>query len=197
MKQIRSESRRIARILGPDIETGGLLLGEVDDASHCVFIDRAEGPTPDSIHRADEFILGLEGAEDTVVAHRKRSGGRTRYVGMWHIHPFGVAAPSDKDKAAMQTLVTPVSNPPPYALVLIAGGVEGGWTTFLEKGFAPDLYAAVTIRPPATLTLPPAGTVAGLRPIRPSSSAVPAASPTQGRRWRNRLRPRRSWRWWR
>ena len=152
LMQIRTEARRIARTRGPKIETGGLLLGEVDDACHCVYVDRAEGPSPDSVHRADEFILGLEGAEETVVANRERSGARTRYVGMWHIHPYAEARPSDKDKLAMQTLVTPVRDAPPYALVLIVGGEAEAWSTFLDTGGKPDLFASVTIRPTEALS---------------------------------------------
>ena len=191
LAQIRTEARRIARTRGPTIETGGLLLGEVDDACHCVYVDRAEGPTPDSIHRTDEFILGLEGTEETVVAHRERTGGRTRYVGMWHIHPYGEAGPSPKDEAAMQTLVTPVRDAPPYALVLIAGGEEHAWSTFLDEGGQPDLSASVTIRSPEALSVRPS------RPVAPKTLTAVGSSPAlaRGRRWRRVWRPRTRRRW--
>jgi hypothetical protein len=52
---MRTEARRGARVRGPRIETGGMLLGAFDDAVGVIYIDRVTRPPPDSFLSATYF----------------------------------------------------------------------------------------------------------------------------------------------
>jgi integrative and conjugative element protein (TIGR02256 family) len=143
---MRTEVRRGARVRGPKIETGGLLLGQVDHACRCIWIDDVSGPPPDSLLSEVHFDHGIEGVEDLVEHHRHRTGRLSTFVGIWHSHPFGEAEPSRTDKAAMTALITPVSGGPSRALVLILGGTQERWTAWVDIAEPPDVYARFATR---------------------------------------------------
>jgi len=48
LAELRAEARRGARLRGRKVETGGLLLGQIDDACRVVWVSVATGPPPDS-----------------------------------------------------------------------------------------------------------------------------------------------------
>jgi integrative and conjugative element protein (TIGR02256 family) len=143
---MRTEVRRGARVRGPKIETGGLLLGQIDHACQCIWIDAVSGPPPDSLLSDVHFDHGIEGVEDLVAYHRRRTGKLSTFVGIWHSHPFGEAEPSPTDKAAMNALVTPISRGPSRALVLIVGGKEERWTAWADNAKPPDVYVRFVTR---------------------------------------------------
>jgi integrative and conjugative element protein (TIGR02256 family) len=146
LARMRAEVRRGVRLRGPKIETGGVLLGQVDDACRCVWIDDVSGPPPDSLLSAVHFDHGVEGVEELVAYHRDRSGRLTTFVGMWHSHPYGEAAPSPTDQVGMRILVTPMANSPSRALILIVGGDETTWTSWVGGGRAPDIFVQLVTR---------------------------------------------------
>ncbi|MGI8448856.1 MAG: ThiF family adenylyltransferase [Streptosporangiaceae bacterium] len=152
LARIRAEVRRGARLRGANIETGGLLLGQVDDACRCIWIDDVSGPPPDSLLSAVHFDHGIEGVAELIAYYRERTGKLTTFVGMWHSHPYGEAEPSATDKAAMAALVTPVADGPRRALVVIVGGNDRNWPAWLDGAQAPDIYARFVAR--ATHTVP-------------------------------------------
>ena len=143
---MRTEVRRGARVRGAKIETGGLLLGGVDHACRCIWIDEVSGPPPDSLLSEVHFDHGVEGVEELVSYHRQRSGKLTTFVGMWHSHPLGRAEPSPTDEAAMSALVTPISGGPSRALVLIVGGLGQRWHGWVDEGSAPDVFVRFVTR---------------------------------------------------
>jgi integrative and conjugative element protein (TIGR02256 family) len=146
LSRIRAEVRRGARLRGPEIETGGLLLGQIDDACRCIWVDDVSGPPPDSLLSAVHFDHGIEGVEQLVAYHRQRSGRVTTFVGMWHSHPYGEALPSPTDKAGMRTLLTPLAQGPSRALILIVGGNKITWPRWVIDGQAPDVFARLVTR---------------------------------------------------
>jgi integrative and conjugative element protein (TIGR02256 family) len=146
LRSMRAEVRRGLRIRGARCETGGLLLGEIDDACRCVWVDVASGPPPDSVLSPFHFDHGLEGADELVAHHRARSGQLTRYLGMWHAHPFKAAAPSFIDKAAMRTIVTALVNNPSRALVLIVGGDPQTWQSWVDGVGTPEVFVRLAER---------------------------------------------------
>ena len=143
---MRTEVRRGARVRGPKIETGGLLLGQVDHACRCIWIDDVSGPPPDSLLSEVHFDHGIEGVEDLVEYHRHRTGRLSTFVGIWHSHPSGEARPSLTDKTAMTALVMPVSGGPSRALVLILGGTGERWSAWVDNAEPPDVYARLVTR---------------------------------------------------
>ncbi|MFF9078731.1 ThiF family adenylyltransferase [Streptomyces rubiginosohelvolus] len=155
LAEMRAEARRGARVRGPRVETGGTLLGAVDDATGVIFIDEATGPPPDSLLTEAYFQHGLDGVSGHLTARRKATGNISRFLGMWHTHPHAAAQPSATDRAAMASLTLPLDDAPARALVLIAGGPPPVWHQWLATGDRPDLYAHLATRTAAVTAEPP------------------------------------------
>ena len=143
LDEMRSEALTTAELEGSLIETGGILLGWFDDACRVVWITAAEGPSPDSLRAAHFFLHGIEGVEECIENHAKESGGRIRFVGMWHTHPCTQARPSNIDEKAMKTLLVPVQRTPPRALLVIIGGRPDGWNSWLHGVGTPDIFVRI------------------------------------------------------
>lgn len=170
---IRAEARRGARVRGPRVETGGMLLGEIDEAAGVVFVDVATPPTPDSLCGAVHFEHGIEGSQDLVNHHVHMTAGITSFAGMWHTHPGGPATPSPTDEAGMANLVTPVLGGPPRCLMLIAGGPEPAWSSWLRGAdltAPPQIYLRVVDQRDRGGTPPP-------QPCRPRGQYFRVGAP--------------------
>ncbi|MFD2420393.1 ThiF family adenylyltransferase [Amycolatopsis pigmentata] len=154
IREMRAESTRSARIRGRKIETGGMLLGQIDEACRCIWIDTATGPPPDSKLSAYHFEHGTHGVRELVDHHYTRTRQVTAFVGMWHTHPDQAAQPSATDQAAMRQLLTPPMLDAPRALLFILGGEEDLWSTWLRDGQVPDSYARL-VRQAHTAAVPP------------------------------------------
>ena len=144
--EMRAEARRGARVREPRVETGGSLLGGFDTAAGVVWVDEATGPPPDSLLSEVHFQHGTTGVEERIAARRTATARVTTFVGMWHTHPDGPAAPSPTDEEGMRELVLPVAKAPPRALLLIAGGKSQRWQAWLTSNAPPDWYARVVER---------------------------------------------------
>lgn len=158
---VRAEARRGARLRGPHIETGGMLLGQIDEAAGVIFVDVATPPTPDSRLSSVYFEHGTEGAQALVEHHRSRTNGATGFVGMWHTHPYGCAHPSPTDELSTANLVTPVTGGASRCLLMIFGGQHSAWTDWLLGGdraaALPNVYARLVRRTDRDTTPPPPG----------------------------------------
>ncbi len=144
--EMRTEARRGARVRAPRVETGGSLLGGFDAAAGVVWVDEATGPPPDSLLSEVHFQHGTIGVEERLDARRTATARVTTFVGMWHTHPYGPAAPSPTDEEGMRELVLPVAKAPPRALLLIAGGQPQRWQAWLAGDAGPDWYARIVER---------------------------------------------------
>lgn len=100
-------------------ETGGVLLGQRDQAAGVLWVDEASAPPPDSVASPEEFVCGTAGVAGLNSATRTRTRRSTTFVGMWHTHPDGRALPSPRDIASMSRLVS--LEPLPEVLMLIHG----------------------------------------------------------------------------
>ena len=143
---MRAECRRGLRLRGRGIETGGTIFGRIDDACRCIWIDHVSGPPPDSRLSAVHFDHGIEGLRETIGYQRERSGLESTYLGMWHSHPDGAAAPSPTDTASRHDLVSEVVGGPPRALIVIVGGDRSRWDGWLAGEDLPELFAEVIHR---------------------------------------------------
>ena len=103
-----------------------MLLGAVDDAASVICVDRVTGPPPDSYLSADYFQHGTDGIQEAVAARLADSRAMTGFVGYWHTHPRGVAAPSLTDEEGMASVVAPDGRRQ-RALMVILGGPPGRW----------------------------------------------------------------------
>jgi len=127
----RAETRLMARLREPNVETGGVLLGEIDDACQVIWVSKVTGPPPDSHASARAFVCGVEGVDDLVAHHDRRTRSALRFLGLWHTHPYGQARPSEMDKRGMTELLVPVAPAPRRALLVILGG-PANWESWRD-----------------------------------------------------------------
>lgn len=141
MADMRAEALATASLCPPSWETGGVLLGYFDDACRVAWVTAAEGPSPDSERGEHYFRHGTEDVADRIAEHRAASGGRVRFVGMWHTHPGLHTAASSTDRRAMGSLLVPVTDAqvPRRAMQLILGGDADRWTRWLEGVGGPEV----------------------------------------------------------
>lgn len=142
LAEMRAEARRGRRVRGPNIETGGLLLGGIDDACQIIYVDRAAGPPPDSRLSDVYFQHGTVGTQELIDERRAATHERQSFVGLWHTHPYGAASPSATDDEGMWELVN-LQGVGRRALMVIAGG-SSRWDQWLTDATAPELYARVS-----------------------------------------------------
>lgn len=188
LREMHAESARGRRVRGRDIETGGMLFGEIDDACRCAWIDAAAGPPPDSTLSAVHFEHGTQGAQELADYHRGRSQGATAFTGMWHTHPDHPPQPSRTDAAGIQEFLAAVPETP-RALMLILGGGPETWGAWLEGSRPPGMHAELTSRDPAGAPLPPAVPPGHAQSAWPGGYRMPPPCGRAGRRrgWLRRL----------
>ncbi|BFU45635.1 ThiF family adenylyltransferase [Krasilnikovia sp. MM14-A1004] len=133
---MRREAALMAGRRGPHVETGGLLLGQIDRASRVVWVTEAGGLPPGSV--AEDRRLELEPAVARRLAaeRRRATRGMVAYIGTWHTHPDDAARPSADDETAMRKIVAD-GGP---ALLIILGGTEGRLSRWVEGGSRPQRY---------------------------------------------------------
>ena len=178
LAEMRTEARRGRRVRGERVETGGMLPGSIDEATQTVFIDTATGPSPDSRLSASYFDHGTQGTQQVVTRTRELTVDRVGFVGMWHSHPYGLAAPSPTDENGMADVVT-LGGTSRRALMVILGGSTNRWRSWLDSGTPPAIYARVVTR--TTAHRPAAGSATFLSLAAtwfPGGYAYPAPSPT-------------------
>lgn len=142
LTEMRTEARRGRRVRGPRVETGGMLLGAIDDACRVIYVDRVAGPPPDSRLSEVYFQHGTHGTQEVIDERRTVTQERQSFVGLWHTHPHGAASPSATDDEGMWGLVN-LQGISRSALMIIAGGTTM-WDQWLQNGATPALYARVS-----------------------------------------------------
>jgi proteasome lid subunit RPN8/RPN11 len=181
LAEVRAECRLMARRRSWCTETGGVLLGELDEACAVAWITSASGPPPDSRASEHLFVCGVEGVDELVQRHSARTRGAARFVGLWHSHPGGQAAPSPIDDAGIGEVVAPTTHAPRTALLVIVGAAKSTWTAWLDEekeavGPLPELYTQLVRRAHV-----------GNRPMQSASDlyakALASADQRETRRW--------------
>jgi integrative and conjugative element protein (TIGR02256 family) len=138
---MRAEALTTDRLFPRSWETGGILLGYFDDACQVAWVTAAERPSSDSVRGAHAFRHGTAGVAARVDWHQQASGGRVRFLGMWHTHPSLPAGASDADDQAMASLLVPVtaSHVPRRAVQVIVGGNADRWNYWLQGIGQPEI----------------------------------------------------------
>ncbi|MBS1683237.1 MAG: ThiF family adenylyltransferase [Bacteroidetes bacterium] len=80
----------------PDIETGGVLAGYINDDATIV-VTEACGPGPKAIRSATRFQKDTKYCQEFLDTMYKRYGEKAIYVGEWHSHPSKNNNPSEMD----------------------------------------------------------------------------------------------------
>ena len=114
--------RRSERQCGADVETGGVLFGQVDDFLKVIWVTTAGGPPPDSTATRNGFLCGTHGVARMNQEFVARSQGSISFIGMWHTHPGSVPDPSPIDRDAMVLLFANPDFQCRHFLMLIIGG---------------------------------------------------------------------------
>jgi len=113
-----------------NIETGGVLIGRIFLNRRCITVARVIEAPIDSVRRENSFILGTKDLRKTVSNIFDRTGGTLGYVGTWHSHPCGPAAPSSTDRNALDRIKTLRLGAP--ALFLI--WTPNGFVAIIDEG---------------------------------------------------------------
>ena len=143
--------QRSARLNGREVETGGHLFGERDDAAKVLWVSEVTEPPPDSRASASEFVCGVEGVQTATNQKNKFSRGSVSFIGMWHTHPNGNPTPSPTDYDAMLSIVQNPDFSCARSILLVIGPNSDGPTSvagaLFSRGRVPtyrQLVSAIT-----------------------------------------------------
>ena len=141
LEQMSVEVQSTARRYPPSWETGGVLFGYIDDACRIAWVTDVAGPTADSVRGDHTFRLDPKGLAHLIDRHHRASGGRVRFLGMWHTHPGLVPEPSSLDIQAMASVLgqTPPERVPRRIAHVIVGGDPDRWGYWLLGIGGPDV----------------------------------------------------------
>ena len=104
----------------PDAETGGILLGHVDENRHAVIL-RATGPGPKAKKSAGGFDRDVEFVQGELEKASRDLGSRGLYVGEWHSHLELDPEPSGIDVSSMCSIAKSTNYATRCPVMLIAG----------------------------------------------------------------------------
>lgn len=106
-------------------ETGGLLVGTYAEDGTLAVVSEALSPPPDSETGPSWFKRGTRGLRGKLL--RRWRTGRGYYLGEWHYHPGGRAAPSETDVRQMQAISASDQYACPAPVLLIVGQAPGAF----------------------------------------------------------------------
>lgn len=106
------------------LETGGALVGHIDQATRTMIIAAVIEAPPDSSREKMKFILGVENLEKTLRSAHTDSAGHLHFVGTWHSHPMG-GRHSELDRETLARLCTNSPGLPMISLVWTPQGLIG------------------------------------------------------------------------
>jgi integrative and conjugative element protein (TIGR02256 family) len=103
-------------------ETGGVILGYIDQKLHTIYVVDVLQAPPDSESSPAAFIRGVEGLAATMEEIARRTARVVGYIGEWHSHPeFMSAYPSATDRGLIATLASTLALDGQPALMMIVG----------------------------------------------------------------------------
>ncbi len=121
--------------------TGGLLLGQFDNACRVAWVSQATGLPPGSTADPLNIKLNMDEVCDFLDDCFSRSRGMLTLIGFWHTHLGGSAAPSETDETTMKELVASPEWRSAPALLLVLGLPEDGSTGEPTSPWAPEIHA--------------------------------------------------------
>jgi integrative and conjugative element protein (TIGR02256 family) len=120
--QMLTWMRKSERTVSKNIETGGVLFGQIDDFLKIIWVTVASGPPPDSMASRTGFVCGTRGVAEADAELAARTRGAASFVGSWHTHPGSAPIPSTIDRGAMENLLGSPDFGGRQFLMLIIGG---------------------------------------------------------------------------
>lgn len=107
-------------------ETGGILLGYEADNGEAV-VTGIIGPGPRARHGRFRFKPDAEYQQAELAAHYALTDGRETYLGDWHTHPTGSAAPSLLDRRTLARIARTPSSRTTRPIMVILSGEDDAW----------------------------------------------------------------------
>lgn len=105
-----------------DIETGGALIGHLNEATQTIVIGGLVEAPPDSQRAAAKFVLGTAGLVSALAKAHEDSLGYLHFVGTWHSHPMG-GGHSSIDRATLARLSEIAPELPMVSLIWTPDGL--------------------------------------------------------------------------
>lgn len=103
-------------------ETGGIILGYIDQKIKKIYVVDVFDAPPDSQRHPDWFERGTQGLVDMLSEIKQRTAYIVDYIGDWHSHPDKIPArPSQDDKKLISELAETLSLDGQPALMIIVG----------------------------------------------------------------------------
>ncbi|MGH3248261.1 MAG: ThiF family adenylyltransferase [Trebonia sp.] len=133
----------------PTVETGGLLLGQFDDACRIAWVSEVTGPPEGSLASSHRMVINTAAAREHARERSSKTGGLVSFLGLWHTHTEGPASPSAVDLDAMERLIAEAPGYSPRFLFLVlrppgnAGSPSAGCG---PEDWDPGIYAEVFLR---------------------------------------------------
>jgi integrative and conjugative element protein (TIGR02256 family) len=147
MVQMRLFVAAMAASAPQEPETGGLLLGQFDDACRVAWVTEVTGP-PDGSFTC-QFLLELNApaAREHVQHRTERTRGLASFAGFWHTHPDGPVEPSAQDRETMSRLLAEDPGYAPRLMLMILAAPGGSEAADRELvAWNPDIYVEVLSR---------------------------------------------------
>ncbi|HUM91779.1 MAG TPA: Mov34/MPN/PAD-1 family protein, partial [Candidatus Competibacter sp.] len=121
---IQEKLRAIRKVHLPN-ETGGVVLGYIDQKLKAIYVVDVLPAPPDSDADPTGFTRGVDGLEASLQEVVRRTANIVGYIGEWHSHPPSVSAkPSQTDRCLIKKLSEILAQDGLPALMLIVGEAE-------------------------------------------------------------------------
>jgi integrative and conjugative element protein (TIGR02256 family) len=103
-------------------ETGGVILGYIDQKLKTMYVVDMFSAPPDSEANRTGFTRGVANLKTDLEEARRRTAGIVDYIGEWHSHPeFTTAYPSAIDRLLIKQLAEALALDGQPALMIIVG----------------------------------------------------------------------------
>lgn len=115
----------------PDSETGGVLMGYLDDG--VVYVEKASEAGPKAVHEDIYFQADANYIDLFIDMEYANSNGKYRYLGEWHTHPQVVPEPSPKDLNSLDEVSATADE---FVILLIIGAINFKAANFNEQSIS-------------------------------------------------------------
>ncbi|MGV6851633.1 MAG: Mov34/MPN/PAD-1 family protein, partial [bacterium] len=103
-------------------ETGGILLGYIDQKMKMIHLVDASSAPPDSTSKPSEFVRGKKGIKRIIEKSETQTTGIVTYIGEWHSHPPNTSTtPSRLDVVLLDQLSNQMASDGLPCVMLIIG----------------------------------------------------------------------------
>lgn len=115
----------------PDSETGGVLMGYLDDG--VLYVEKASEAGPKAVHEDLYFQADANYIDLFLDMEYANSNGKYRYLGEWHTHPQVVPEPSPKDLNSLDEISATADE---FVILLIIGAINFKAANFNEQSIS-------------------------------------------------------------